>query len=86
MTATAPALKPPHITHLVVVNEDDQAVVVMCLRLKPRAINPDTNLWTDLAPSCAVCHRKWAEQQADKRIDAEADKIDAAYEQYREVL
>lgn len=61
MLITAPQLKPPHITHLVGPDEDGRVIVVMCLKMKGSKINPDHATWSQEAPSCVVCHRKYEE-------------------------
>jgi hypothetical protein len=61
---TIPTIKPPHITHLAVLNEDLEPVVVMCLRQKPRHLNPDQATWSEKEPSCPVCYRKYHEARA----------------------
>ena len=61
MMVTAPQLKPPHVTHLVVPNEDGRVIAVMCLKMKGSKINPDEATWSSQAPSCAVCYRKYHE-------------------------
>lgn len=57
-----PAMTQYH-THLVVLNEDNRPVLVLCGRAKPASIIDDQIMWSQNPPTCPACRRVWAKQK-----------------------
>jgi hypothetical protein len=59
--ASATALDSKGITHLVILNEDNQPVQARCNKVSRRALGTEI---THYRPSCAPCARLWDQERS----------------------